>query len=63
MRMCKCGEWLPHSCAAKVTVARERWTGRRIVTITDRQPSPAQANIHQLPARERTAEPEREAAE
>ena len=30
-----CGEFLPHSCAPKVTITRQRWTGRRIVTLTD----------------------------
>lgn len=34
-----CGEWLPHYCAALVTFARERFTGRRVITITDRRPA------------------------
>lgn len=31
-----CGEYLPHACAPLVTITRQRWTGKRIVTITDR---------------------------
>jgi hypothetical protein len=35
-RTCQeCGEFLPHSCAPIVTITRQKWTGRRIVTITD----------------------------
>ena len=32
-----CGEFLPHYCAEVVTVTRERWTGKRVITITDRR--------------------------
>lgn len=36
-RTCQhCGEFLPHSCAPEITIIRQKWTGRRIVTITDR---------------------------
>ena len=36
-RTCQqCGEFLPHCCAPKITITRQKWTGRRIVTITDR---------------------------
>lgn len=35
----RCDEWLPHFCAAEITITRERWTGRRVVTIRDRQPA------------------------
>jgi hypothetical protein len=36
-RICQeCGEFLPHSCAPLVTITRQKWTGRWIVTITDR---------------------------
>jgi hypothetical protein len=34
-----CGEWLPHACAAEITITREKWTGRRVVTVRDRQPA------------------------
>jgi hypothetical protein len=34
-----CGEFLPHACAPVITILRERWTGRRIVNIQDRQPA------------------------
>jgi hypothetical protein len=33
----RCDEWLPHFCAAEITITREKWTGRRVVTIRDRQ--------------------------
>jgi len=40
-RICNlCGEFLPHSCAPIITIRREKWTGRRIITITDRAPIP-----------------------
>ena len=36
-RICaQCGEFLPHSCAPVIAITRQKWTGRRIVTITDR---------------------------
>jgi len=35
-------EFLPHYCAAQITISRQKWTGRRIVTITDR-PAAAKA--------------------
>lgn len=36
-RICEtCGEYEPHACAPLITTSRQRWTGRRIVTITDR---------------------------
>lgn len=35
-RLCDCGDFLPHYCGEVVTVTRERWTGKRIVTITPR---------------------------
>jgi hypothetical protein len=32
----RCGEYLPHACSvASATVTRERFTGRRIITVTD----------------------------
>lgn len=35
-RTCEwCGEFLPHSCAPAITITRQKWTGRRIVTIID----------------------------
>jgi|HubBroStandDraft_6_1064221.scaffolds.fasta_scaffold00062_102 hypothetical protein len=34
----RCGEFLPHYCAAVVAVRRER-SGRKTVTVTDRQPA------------------------
>jgi hypothetical protein len=38
--MCEdCGEFLPHACAPVITLLRERWTGRRILSIQDRQPA------------------------
>lgn len=40
-RICPgCGEWLPHACAAVVTISRERYTGRRAVRIIDRAGPP-----------------------
>lgn len=33
-----CGEFCPHACAPVVLITRERWTGRRVVTIRDREP-------------------------
>ena len=33
-----CGEYLPHACAPLVLITREKWTGRRVVTIRDREP-------------------------
>lgn len=30
-----CGEFLPHYCAPVVTITRQRFTGRRITSITD----------------------------
>jgi NMD protein affecting ribosome stability and mRNA decay len=38
----RCGEYLPHYCAAIVVVRRERF-GRKTVTVTDRQPAEAAA--------------------
>jgi hypothetical protein len=35
-----CGEFLPHWCACIVRFSRERYTGRRVVKITDRQKPP-----------------------
>lgn len=35
----ECGEFLPHYCAATVTVARQKFTGKRQVVITDREPA------------------------
>jgi hypothetical protein len=36
-RTCQqCGEFLPHFCAPEITIIRQKWTGRRIVTINDR---------------------------
>lgn len=34
-----CGEFLPHYCAATVTVTRQKFTGKRQVVITDRAPA------------------------
>ncbi len=34
-----CGEFQPHACAPVITVLREKWTGRRIIRIQDRQPA------------------------
>jgi hypothetical protein len=33
----ECGEYLPHACAPVVLITREKWTGRRIVAIRDRE--------------------------
>lgn len=36
-RVCgRCGEYEPHWCAPEVTITRQQWTGRRIVTVRDR---------------------------
>lgn len=36
-RVCPvCGEFLPHACAALVTITRRPFTGRKVVAITDR---------------------------
>jgi hypothetical protein len=36
-RTCEhCGEFLPHACAPGITITRQKWTGRRIITLTDR---------------------------
>ncbi len=40
-----CGEFLSHTCAPVITVLRERWTGRRIVRIEDRQPRRQQPEL------------------
>jgi hypothetical protein len=40
-----CGEFVPHACAPVVLVTREKWTGRRVVTIRDREP------VQELPER------------
>lgn len=34
-----CGEFLPHYCAPAVTITRQRYTGKRLVVITDRMPT------------------------
>lgn len=34
----ECGEFLPHACAPVVLITRQRWTGRRVVVIRDREP-------------------------
>jgi hypothetical protein len=31
-----CGEFMPHYCAEVVTVSRQRWTGKRVITISAR---------------------------
>ena len=33
-----CSEFLPHACAPVVTLTRARFTGRRVLTVTDRTP-------------------------
>jgi hypothetical protein len=38
-----CGEFSPHACAPVVLITRERWTGRRVVTIRDREPPQQEA--------------------
>jgi hypothetical protein len=36
-RTCEhCGEFLPHACAPLITITRQPFKGRRIITITDR---------------------------
>jgi hypothetical protein len=40
-----CGEFLPCACAPVVTIVRERWTGRRILSIQDRQPARQQPGL------------------
>jgi hypothetical protein len=32
----ECGEFLPHACAPVIIIQRQRFTGRRVITITDR---------------------------
>jgi hypothetical protein len=39
-----CGEFLPHACAPVITILRQKWTGRRILQIHDRQPAPHEAS-------------------
>ena len=37
-RICSvCGEFLPHYCAPVVTITRQKFTGRRVVIIIDRE--------------------------
>jgi hypothetical protein len=39
-RICAvCGEFLPHACAPVITRKRQRFTGRRILLIRDRESS------------------------
>ena len=36
-RRCEhCGEFLPHACAPLITLTRQPYRGRRVITITDR---------------------------
>jgi len=36
-RICEvCGEFLPHACAPVIVRKRERFSGKRLITITDR---------------------------
>lgn len=41
----RCGEVLPHYCAAAVTIGRARFTGKRVVVITDRMPVSAYPDV------------------
>jgi hypothetical protein len=34
-----CGEFLPHYCASLVLISRQKFTGKRVITITDRAPA------------------------
>ncbi len=43
-----CGEFLPHTCAPVITILREKWTGRRIVSIQDRQPEHRQPELERV---------------
>jgi hypothetical protein len=40
-----CSEFLPHTCAPVITILREKWTGRRIARIQDRQPTRQQLDL------------------
>jgi hypothetical protein len=40
---CACGEYLPHYCAAAITITRPDGAGRPCVVIIDRAPRPLPA--------------------
>src|SRR6266536_21104 len=45
-----CGEFLPHACAPAVTILREKWTGRRVVSIQNRQPARQETELEKRQA-------------